>query len=321
MTYAQLTYEQRYQISSLLKMGHSQTEIANCIDVHKSTISRELKRNRGQRGYRPKQADRKVQERRAANSKQIQEATWAIVEEKVELDWSPEKNSGWLKLERGIAISHESIYQHIYVDKRTGGDLHTHLRGQKKRHKCQGGRDRRGKIADPISIEERSEVVDQRTRLGNWEVDLIFGRKGTGAVVTLTKRKSRFTLLRRVAAKSADLVAHTVIELLQSMSNLETITSDNGKEFANHKSISQALEIGFYFAHPYASWERGTNESTNGLIRQYIPKGYDLTKQTAEHECFVMDRINLRPRKCLDFNTPFEVLFCQQSVALTDFDS
>lgn len=316
MAYAQLTQAQRYQISSLLKMGHSKTEIANCIGVHKSTISRELKRNRGQRGYRPKQAHRKAQERRAANSIQIEETTWALVEEKLRLDWSPEQVSGWLRKETGISISHESIYQYIYADKQAGGDLHTHLRSQKKRRKRWGGKDRRGKIADPVSIEERPEIVDQRTRLGDWEVDLIFGKRGTGAVVTLTERKSRFTLLRRVVAKSADLVAHTMIELLQSMSNLETITSDNGKEFANHQLISQALEIGFYFAHPYASWERGTNENTNGLIRQYIPKDYDLTKLTAEHECFVMDRINLRPRKCLDFNTPFEVLFSQQPVAL-----
>jgi IS30 family transposase len=316
MEYAQLTQEQRYQISSLLKMGHSQTEIANCIGVHKSTISRELKRNRGQRGYRPKQAHRKAQERRAANSVCLQETAWAMVEKKLRLDWSPEQIAGWLKTEEGIEISHESIYQYSYADKRAGGDLHTHLRGQKKRRKRQGGRDRRGKIADPVSIEERPEIVDQRTRLGDWEVDLIFGKRGTGAVVTLTERKSRVTLLRRVAAKSADLVTQTVIELLQWVADLETITSDNGKEFAGHKLISEALEIGFYFAHPYASWERGTNENTNGLIRQYIPKDYDLTKLTGEQECFVMDRLNLRPGKCLDFLTPFEVLFSQQPVAL-----
>jgi len=316
MAYAQLTQAQRYQIYSLLKMGHSQTAIANCIEVHKSTISRELKRNRGQRGYRPKQAHHKAQERRAANSTQIEETTWCLVEEKLRLDWSPEQVSGWLRKEKGISISHESIYQYIYADKRVGGDLHTHLRSQKKRRKRRGGKDRRGKIADPVSIEQRPEIVDQRTRLGDWEVDLIFGKRGTGAVVTLTERKSRFTLLRRVAAKSADLVAQTVIDLLQWVTDLETITSDNGKEFANHKSISKALQIAFYFAHPYASWERGTNENTNGLIRQYIPKDCNLTKLTGEHECFVMDRINLRPRKCLDFNTPFEVLFSHQSVAL-----
>ncbi len=316
MTYAQLTYEQRYQISSLLKMGHSQTEIANCIEVDKSTISRELKRNRGQRGYRPKQAHRKAQERRATNSTQIEGTTWTLVGEQLRLDWSPEQVSNWLKKEKGIGISHESIYQHIYADKRNGGDLHTHLRRQKKRRKRRDGRDRRGKIADPVSIEKRPEIVDQRSRLGDWEVDLIFGKQGTGAVVTLTERKSRFTLLRRVAAKSADLVSQAVIELLQSMNKLETITSDNGKEFADHKLISQALQIGFYFAHPYASWERGTNENANGLIRQYIPKDYDLTQLTAEYECFVMDRINLRPRKCLDFNTPFEVLFSHPPVAL-----
>ena len=316
MTYTQLTQVQRYQIYSLLKMAHPQTEIATCVGVHKSTISRELRRNRGLRGYRPQQAEQKAQERRAKNGLRILERDWWLVEERLRLDSSPEQVSGWLKRHHGIEISHESIYQHIYADKRDGGTLHKHLRRQKKRRKRQGGRDRRGKIPDQVSIEMRPEVVDQRSRLGDWEVDLILGKGRKGAAVTLTERKSRFTLIRGVASKSADLVAQAVIDLLGWVSHVETITADNGKEFANHKEISNVLDLDFYFAHPYASWERGTNENTNGLIRQYLPKDRDLSTLTAEEECFVMDRLNLRPRKCLDFLTPYEVFFLHPTIAL-----
>lgn len=316
MAYTQLTQVQRYQISALLKMEHTRTEIAKSLGVHKSTISRELKRNRGQRGYRPKQAHQKAQERRARNGPQIEEQDWQLVEERLVLDWSPEQISAWLKSERDIQISHESIYRYIYADKRAGGKLYKHLRRQKKRRKRLGGRDLRGKIHDRVSIEQRPEIVDQRSRLGDWEVDLIFGSGRKGALVTLTERKSRFTLLRGVAAKSADLVSRTVIDLLCWVNHLETITADNGKEFANHKHISEELALDFFFAHPYASWERGTNENTNGLIRQYFPKNLDLSTVTAEEECFVMDRLNLRPRKCLDFLTPYEVFFQHPPVAL-----
>jgi IS30 family transposase len=180
--------------------------------VHKSTISRELRGNCGQRGYRPKQTHQKAQKRWAQNGVRIEAQDWQLVEEKLRLDWSPEQISAWLKRCRDIQIRHEWIYQYIYEDKRAGGDLHTHLRCQKKRHKRQAGQDCQGKIADPVSIEERPDIVEQRTRLGDWEVDLIFGKRGTGAVVTLTERKSRFTLLRRVTAKSADLVTQSVIE-------------------------------------------------------------------------------------------------------------
>jgi IS30 family transposase len=316
MTYTQLTQVQRYQIYALLKMGHTQTQMAACLEVHKSTISRELRRNRGKKGYRPKQAQQKAQERRAKNSREIKKGTWRIVKEKLRLEWSPEQISGWLKRFVGIEISHESIYQYIYADKRAGGALYKHLRCQKKRRKRLGGQDRRGKITDQVSIEERPEIVDQRSRLGDWEVDLIFGKGRQGAVVTLTERKSRFTLIRKAASKSADLVAQTVVDLLQWVQHAETITADNGKEFAKHKTISKELDLAFFFAHPYASWERGTNENTNGLIRQYLPKQRDLSNLTPEEECFVMDRLNLRPRKCLDFLSPFEVFFLKPTVAL-----
>ena len=162
----------------------------------------------------------------------------------------------------------------------------------------------------------RPEVVELRERLGDWEVDTMIGKGHRGVLVTLSERKSRFTLLRKVGHKSADLVAQAVIELLYWVAHLTTITADNGKEFATHQTISRKLSTEFYFAHPYASWERGTNENTNGLIRQYLPKSRDLTTVTAEEEIMIMDCLNLRPRKCLDFRTPYEVFF-GLTVALT----
>jgi len=195
MAYTQLTQEQRYQIQALLKMEHSQTEIAETLGVHKSTISRELQRNRGKRGYRPKQAHQFALQRRKKACKRITADIWALVEEKLRQDWSPEQIAGRFK-EEGIAISHEHIYQYIYADKRVGGDLWKHLRCKKKRRKRVGDYDRRGKIPNRKSIEERPEVVEQRTRLGDWEVDLMLGKDHQGVLVTLTERRSRFTLLR-----------------------------------------------------------------------------------------------------------------------------
>ena len=316
MDYTQLTQEQRYQIHSLKKMEHSQTEIAGCIGVHKSTISRELRRNQGKRGYRPKQAHEKAKGRRTGGRQRISAAEWQLVGEKLRLDWSPEQISNWLKKNANSQICHEQIYKYIYADKRSGGDLHTHLRCQKKRRKRRGSNDRRGRIRNQVSIEQRPEIVDQRLRLGDWEVDLVIGKGHSGALVTLTDRKSRFTLLRKVASKAADVVAQAMIELLSWVGHLETITSDNGKEFALHEFIAGQLRLDFYFAHPYASWERGTNENTNGLIRQYLPKDRDLSTLTAQEELFIMDRLNLRPRKCLAFLSPFEVFFQHQLVAL-----
>ena len=318
MSYTQLTHEERYQIKALLDMECTQTEIADQLGVHKSTISREVRRNRGQRGYRPKQAHEKALERREQKAQtSIRPETWKRVEEKLQMDWSPEQISGWLKKKQLPTVSPEWIYQYIYADKQASGTLYKHLRCQKKRRKRYGKYERRGTIPARKSIEERPEVVDLRERLGDWESDTIIGKGHQGAVVTLTERNSRFTLIRKVAQKSAELVAQAMIDLLSWVQHLETITSDNGKEFAAHQKISKKLLIDFYFSHPYASWERGTNENTNGLIRQYLPKMRDLTTVTAQEEIMIMDRLNLRPRKCLDFSTPFEVFFAHQHVALT----
>jgi len=315
-TYTQLTQAQRYQISVLLKIGQSQTEIAKMIGKHKSTISREVGRNQGQRGYRPKQAQQMSMNRRKKAKPRIQEATWALIESKLQEDWSPEQISDWLRRNTDIQVSHERIYQYIFADKRAGGSLHKHLRCQKKRRKRYGGYDRRGKLPNRRSIEERPEIVDQRQRIGDWEVDTMIGKGHRQAIVTLTERKSRFALLRKVERRKASLVSAAVIDLLQPVADrVHTITGDNGKEFAEHERIAQELEVCFFFAHPYAAYERGANENMNGLVRQYIPKNRDLSSVTSEELSQIMNKLNHRPRKCLDFKSPFEVFF-EQPVAL-----
>ena len=317
MTYAQLTFGQRYQIKALLDIGTPRHKIAEAVGVHKSTITREISRNSGERGYRPKQAQEKALARKQEKSKpRIGEKVWALVEKTLREDWSPEQVSGKLKAS-GIPVSHERIYQHIYADKRTGGTLWQHLRHPKKYRKRAGGRDRRGKIRNRRSIDERPAIVDERSRIGDWEADLIVGKNRQGVALTLTERNSRFTLLRTFDSKHAAPITEGIIELLKWDARLKTITFDNGKEFAGHEEVAAALNADCYFAHPYASWERGTNENTNGLIRQYLPKNRSLKNVSMEEENMIMDKLNLRPRKCLDFKTPYEVFFGHQPVALT----
>jgi len=247
MQYTQLTQGQRYQIKALLDIGRNRTEIAHQLGVDKSTITREVYRNRGQRGYRPKQAHEKAVDRRKRKAGvHILLETWQLIDAKLQLDWSPEQISGWLKKEQLPAVSPEWIYQYVYADKRAGGTLHRHLRCQKKRRKRYGLYDRRGIIPAKRSIEVRPEAVKWRERLGDWESDTIIGKRHRGALVTLTERKSRFTLVRRVAQKSAELVTQAVIDSLSWVHHLKTITSDNGKEFAAHQRISSELLIDFY---------------------------------------------------------------------------
>lgn len=316
-TYHQLTQEQRYQIYALQKTGHSRKEIAEVIGVHKSTVSREVRRNRGQRGYRPQQAPKLAMERRPKASPRISAETWTVVETLLRQDWSPEQISGRLKKEQRICISHEWIYQYILKDKQGGGDLYQHLRCQKKRRKRYGKYDRRGKLPNCRSIEERPTIVNQRKRLGDWEADTLMGKHHKPALVTLTERKSRFTLLGKVPQRSAQAVEDQIHHLLLPLQDkVLTLTSDHGKEFAHHEQIAQLLQLKFYFAHPYAAWERGTNENTNGLLRQYFPKHHDLQKVSRQEMDQAMSRLNFRPRKSLRFKTPFEVFF-HSSVALT----
>jgi IS30 family transposase len=313
-TYTQLTREQRYQIYVLLKAGHNQTEIARFIKVHKSTICRELRRNRGGKGYRPKQAHQFAWNRRKKARYRIQASTWILIEAAIRQEWSPEQVSDWLNENHDLRISHEWIYQYILMDKHAGGDLHRHLRCQKKRRKRYGSYDRRGILKNRVSIEERPAIVDTRQRLGDWEVDTIIGKGHRHAIVSLVERKSRLALLRKVESKTAQAVADAVIELMKSLPvRTHTITADNGKEFADHERIAKVLNTDLYFAHPYSSWERGTNENTNGLIRQYFPKKRSFVTITQQEIEFVMDRLNNRPRKCLGFRSPNQVFFNHSS--------
>lgn len=309
--YKQLTYEQRCQIEVLNKSRMTQQEIADAVGTSQSTVSRELKRNTGQRGYRHKQAQRKTDERRrnAAKAVKMTESMIAKVERKLTEKWSPEQVSGWLSNEQGKQLSHERIYQHIWSDKRAGGELHTHLRRQGKRYqKRSNGKTSRGRIRNRVGIEERPSVVDEKSRIGDWEIDTVIGKGHSGALVTIVERATQFTLVANVPNKSAEAVTAATIELLAPYRKaLHTITADNGKEFAYHEQLTTELGAAVYFARPYHSWERGLNENTNGLLRQYWPKSTDFTQVTDKDVLAVVTQLNQRPRKTLGFKSP-EVL-------------
>ncbi len=309
--YTQLTQEQRYQIYILMKAEHTQTDVADLLEVNKSTISRELRRNRGLKGYRPSQAHRLCLQRRAEKAvPRIKPSTWKMVERLILEEWSPEQISGWLQSERGLFVSIEWIYQHILADKQSGGRMYKYLRCQKKRKKRYGIYSYRGQIPNQVSIEQRPGIVDKRRRYGDWELDTVIGKNHQQALVTLVERKSKLTLIAKVVRKTAQNVAEAIVTLLSTLKPwVHTLTSDNGREFAQHVFIAKKLKAKFYFAHPYASWERGLNENTNGLIRQYFPKKHDFTTITEAQVEHVMDKLNNRPRKTLGFKTPNEVFF------------
>lgn len=317
--YQQLTQEQRYQIYALRKAHFNQTEIASELGVHKATVSREVRRNRGERGYRPKQAQHLTTARKlAASTTRITADTWSLVESRLrDVQWSPEQISGWLRLNQQPSVSHERIYQYVYADKRAGGTLYRHLRCQKQRRKRYGSYSRRGRLPNCRSIETRPAIVEAKRRIGDWEADTIIGKGHTGAIVTLTERRSKLLLMQRVADKSAATVAQAVTALLRGVADrVHTITSDNGREFANHQAMAEKLAADFYFAHPYSSWERGLNENTNGLIRQYFPKARDFTTITDKEVKQAQQKLNTRPRKTLDYKTPHQVFYKQSPVAL-----
>ena len=315
--YRQLTQEQRYQIYALMKVGFNQTEIASEINVHKATVSREVRRGRGGRGYRPKQAQELALARLQLRAQpRIQPQTWQRVEQLLGQQWSPEQITGRLKLEQQQSVSHERIYQYIYADNRLGGTLSLNLRCRKARRKRYGSYDRRGQLPNRRSIDERPAMVEQKRRIGDWEADTIIGRHHQEAIVSIVERKSKLTRLAKVKHNTAELVGQVMRAQLQSLP-VHTLTSDNGREFAQHREIAQQLKADFYFAHPYASWERGLNENTNGLVRQYFPKKSEFSKISDPQIKEVEERLNNRPRKTLGYKTPNEVFFNQGLVALT----
>jgi IS30 family transposase len=311
--YSQLTECQRYQIEALKKVQKNQKEIGEIVGVSAATISRELKRNTGKRGYRPKQANIKAVSRRenAAKAIKMTDDLVCIINAKTPLEWSPEQISGGLNLAEDIQVSHERIDQPIWTDKYHGGELYKPLRqSHKKRKKKYGSKDKRGQICNRISIDERPDIVAEKTRLGDWEIDTVIGKNHQGALVTIVDRVSKFTLIKKVDSKHADVVTKATVSLLNPFKDKTlTITADNGKEFAGHELVAQELETEVYFAHPYSSWERGLNENTNGLIRQYFTKGSSFENITEDQVEGVMDKLNHRPRKTLNYRTPHAVFF------------
>lgn len=311
MSYTQLTQEERYQIYILKKAGNNQTEIAELLARDKSTISRELRRNLGLKGYRPGQAHNLALGRRGDKARpRLDERIWQQVEALIREEWSPEQIAGRLSKEQGVSISHEWIYRYIYADKRSGGDLYCFLRCRKVRRKRYGSNSRRGIIPNRTSIDERPAIVESKRRFGDWEGDTVIGKGHRGALVTLVERKSLYTVIRSVLHKTAEAVRQAVVEGLAPYTDwVHTITYDNGREFADHEGMASDLDARIYFAHAYASWERGLNENTNGLIRQYFPKHRELTHVTKCEIETVMNKLNHRPRKSLGYRTPYEVFF------------
>jgi IS30 family transposase len=307
--YSQLTEGERNQIYVLRKAGLTVAQIAKQVNRPRCTVYREVQRNTGQRGYRPLQAHRLAMERREAKVRPRKMTRRVVehIESKLRMDWSPEQIANTMADDPagpGIAVSHELIYQHVRTAARRGDDLYTHLRQRRKtRRKRRGTKDMRGKIRNRIGIEHRPAVVEERVRLGDWEADLVCGAAHSGYLVTLVDRVSRRTRIGRTSTKLAADVTTVVVALLHGLV-VETVTFDNGKEFAGHADIAWQLRCDCYFARPYHSWERGLNENTNGLIRQYFPKKMEFTFITLEEIAFVEDRLNNRPRKCLGFQTP-----------------
>lgn len=306
--YTHLTQEQRYQISALKKTTISNSEIARIIGCNKSTITRELKRNTGQRGYRPKQAQQLSEARKAKNNGRIRLFGWAYIQHLLCQKYSPEQITGRLTMLGWKDVpSHETIYQHIYADKKTGGDLHTHLRCQKTyRKRNLAGQDRRGQIPNRKDISDCPSIIDKRQRLGDYEGDTVIGHGHKGVLVTLVDRTTRETKIKALSNRKAEAVANACNQLLKDEQTL-SITFDNGKEFALHESIADKLGADIYFARPYHSWERGTNENTNGLIRQFLPKSISFDNLSDDVIQAIENNLNNRPRKVLGFRTPLEV--------------
>ena len=310
--YRQLTQEERYQIAALKGLGYTQRQIAREIGRSPSTISRELRRNQGIDGYQAETAQRVADRRRREARKRHKRLPELIawVEARLRDDWSPEQIAGSARAMGYPLVSHEWIYRHIERDQKAGGDLYKHLRHRRKRYrKRYGSQERRGRIIDRVGIDERPAIVEERSRIGDWEGDTVRG-KGQSALVTLVERKSRQVVIQKVARATAEQTATAIIDRLGAFDDLvKTITFDNGKEFAYHARIAEALDCKVYFARPYHSWERGANENMNGLIRQYFPKGTDFDQVTDEEIAEVERKLNLRPRKCLGYQAPIEV-FC-----------
>jgi IS30 family transposase len=310
LSYTRVTYEDRITIKVFLNQGKCKAEIAAEIGKHKSTIGREIARNSGGRGYRYKQADKFAKAREAAKHQayKVTASLWEDIKAKLELNWSPEQISGRFKLEGKVTLSPETIYKLIYKEKKEGGQVWRHLRRAHRQRKPRISREeRRGTLKDITSINKRPKSVEKRKTKGHWERDTMIGANNKSAILVLTDRKSRFNKFSKLTAKKSDKVAAATIKSLKGLP-VASITNDRGKEFADHKAVSKKLGIKVYFCDPYSSCQRGSNENRIGILRQYFPKGTDLSLLKNSQIKKAEIEINNRPMKCLDWKTPYEIM-------------
>jgi IS30 family transposase len=299
-------------LAALRRQGCNRAEIARALGRHRSTVCREVRRNstRADGHYRPSTAQERTNGRRSRSrrNRRFTAQDFARVDELLRRQWSPEQVSGHLARSGLLAISHETIYRHVWWDKKRGGLLYTHLRGaRKRRRKRYGGYDSRGRLAGKRLISERPPGVETRQRAGHWEIDTVMGGGSKDCIVSLVERKSGLLLIGKLADRTTASLNRRVIRLIRrDGGDFETITADNGTEFHDYKGIEARTPALFYFARPYHSWERGSNENANGLIRQYLPKGVSMAG-LSQHQCNAIARkLNTRPRKRLGFRTPLE---------------
>ncbi len=310
---AHLTIKQRYEIATLRNQNFSQSEIANSIGKDKSVISRELKRNCDARNglYKAELAQRKADSRHEDKPKKVYFTTEvrAFVIKYLQQEYSPEQIVGYAEKEKINCVSTERLYQFVWHDKKQGGSYYKHLRTQGKKYRKRGqAKDKRGQIVDRVDISKRPPIVEGKTRIGDLEMDLVIGKDHQGALLTINDRAAGVLKMAKIDSKEAAVVETKAIELLKDwLPYLHTLTTDNGREFANHKKIAQRLCIAFFFARPYHSWERGANENLNGLVRQYFPKKSDFNLITEQQVNEVVDKLNNRPRKRFGFKTPNEI--------------
>ncbi|WP_372403020.1 IS30 family transposase [Acinetobacter piscicola] len=311
MNYTHLTQEERYQISTLLREGFSKRYIAWRLNRSPSTISREIARNRARNGYFAQHAHKLACRRHCPNPKRISREVWAQVMAYLELQWSPEQ------IASHVSVSLHSIYRFIQQDKSRGGVLFRNLRFRNQRKRKYGSIETRGQLTNRKSIHDRPAEIEQRSRFGDLEIDTIVGKNHQQSLVSIVDRKTGYLWLKKCSTRKAEEVCQATIRLLEPIkAHLKTITADNGKEFSLHEYAAQELDIDWYFADPYSAWQRGTNENTNGLIRQYIRKGSDLNDYTDAYIVEITQRLNHRPRKRLGFKSPSQVLWQQHGVAL-----
>ncbi len=313
MTYRQITFAERYSLGLLRQGGLAPAAIARVLGRHRSTVGREVRRNHTPRDgtYRPQLADWYARGRRSRSrrNRRFSAAAWARIQALLREDWSPEQVAGWLRRHRELAISHETIYRYVWADQRAGGTLYRHLRGaRKRRRKRYGCYDSRGRLTGKRPITARPAAVEARQQLGHWEADTMLGAGQAGpCVLSLVERKTGYVLLGKLRQRTTAEMNQRARHLIQVQPHpVRTITADNGTEFHDYVAIEQATPARFYFATPHHAWERGTNENTNGLVRQYLPKRQSMARLT-QHDCnWIATKLNRRPRKRLGYRTPEE---------------